>query len=37
VHAARDGWVVVGRVAVGEAIGHEQLDHVVGRETLEPA
>ena len=37
VHAARDGRVVVGRVAVGEAVGHQEVDHVVGREALEAA
>ena len=37
VHAARDGWVIVGRVAVGEAIGHQEIDDVIGREALEAA
>ena len=31
----RNRRIVVGRVAIGEAIGHDQVDHIVGGKTLE--
>ena len=34
VQAARNGWIVVRRIAVGKPVRHDQVNHVVGREAV---
>src|SRR5205085_12693111 len=36
-HAARACWVVVRWIAVAEAVGHDQIDNIIGRPTLKAA
>src|SRR5579864_1107737 len=34
VQTARDGRIVVGWIAIGKTVGHDEVDHIVGREAL---